>query len=380
MNHVDQGGAALAMMDLIKELAKKDEFQCVVVTGKHNRLNEQLDSLGIENYSSCYKNFMSSYKAPVIVFRSLLLARYRMMLPKAIRDLEHKIDFNSIDVIHSNLNRIDIGAILAQKYNIPHIWHVREHGEIDFKLMSIRKNPIRYMNSFPSVYVTISKSVRDIWIKRGLDKKRIKLIYDGIRTENFTESISRNLSKKTRFIFLGGYTINKGQEEAIDSLQFLPNDILNKIKLDFFGNGDTNYMEYLKEKVLKRGLASVVSINEYDPDIWNKSKNYDAGLTCSNAEGFGRVTVEYMMAGLCPIVSNTGANPEIVDNGVNGLVYQKGQPQDLANKIQFVVEHRSVAHGMGVIARNKAFTKFSMKKHADQIYSLYKELLTNTLR
>ena len=56
-------------------------------------------------------------------------------------------------------------------------------------------------------------------------------------------------------------------------------------------------------------------------------------------EGFGRVTVEYMLSGLCPIVSNTGANLEIVDDKISGIVYEKGNIQDLKEKIKYCINN-----------------------------------------
>ena len=50
MNHADQGGAALALYDLIIEIKKNSEIVPVVITGKNNHLNQMLSDIGIENY------------------------------------------------------------------------------------------------------------------------------------------------------------------------------------------------------------------------------------------------------------------------------------------------------------------------------------------
>ena len=79
MNHVDQGGAALALYDLIKELKDNyDDIVPIVVTGKKNGLNKMLEEIGVENYSAQYKNFMSSYKKPEWIYRVMLNVRYKM--------------------------------------------------------------------------------------------------------------------------------------------------------------------------------------------------------------------------------------------------------------------------------------------------------------
>ena len=62
MNHADQGGAALALYDLIAELKKSTDIEAIVITGKNNNLNKMLSEIGIENYSLPFKNFASSQK------------------------------------------------------------------------------------------------------------------------------------------------------------------------------------------------------------------------------------------------------------------------------------------------------------------------------
>lgn len=376
MNHVDQGGAALALYDLIKELKDNyDDIVPIVVTGKKNGLNKMLEEIGVENYSAQYKNFMSSYKKPEWIYRVMLKVRYKMGQYCAIKRLEKIIDFSEIDIIHSNLNRIDIGAILAQKYKIPHIWHIREHGDgSDFKLTSVMRNPIRYMNSFNSYTIMISNSVEKVWELKGLNNKKMRLIYDGVRTELYnieTKQDNRNL----KMIFMGGYDKNKGQEDLIDALKTLPEDLKRLIQIDFFGNGSEKYIKYLKNKIYENGLEKVMKINSYQHDIWKHISDYDIGLNCSHGEGFGRVTVEYMMAGLCPIASDRGATPEIIENGITGIIYDSSSSEELKNSIIWALNNRKAIRKMGIDASEFAKKEFSMSKHAREIRELYYEVI-----
>lgn len=376
MNHVDQGGAALALYDLIKELKDNyDDIVPIVVTGKKNGLNKMLEEIGVENYSAQYKNFMSSYKKPEWIYRVMLNVRYKMGQYCAIKRLEKIIDFSEIDIIHSNLNRIDIGAILAQKYKIPHIWHIREHcdGSV-FKLTSVMRNPIRYMNSFNSYTIMISNSVEKVWELKGLNNKKMRLIYDGVRTELYnieTKQDNRNL----KMIFMGGYDKNKGQEDLIDALKTLPEDLKRLIQIDFFGNGSEKYIKYLKNKIYENGLEKVMKINSYQHDIWKHISDYDIGLNCSHGEGFGRVTVEYMMAGLCPIASDRGATPEIIENGITGIIYDSSSSEELKNSIIWALNNRKAIRKMGIDASEFAKKEFSMSKHAREIRELYYEVI-----
>ena len=400
MNHADQGGAALALYDLVLELKKNyTDYYPIVITGKNNKLNQMFTEIGVENYNSMYKNFLSSYKEPYQIIRTALKVRYEIGKRKGIKQIEKIIDPSSIDIIHSNLDRIDIGALYAEKYKIPHIWHIREHGNIhttantilsnslgktDFDLISVKPDPILYMNKLAqknnarNLFIAISESVKNEWIKKGIKENLIQLVYDGIREELFIskEELANHSKNDNRLkvIFLGGYCEEKGQKELLDALNLLTENELCEMHIDFYGNGSRKYAEYLRNKANRLIENDIVEFHSYDPEICKKLSTFDVGINCSIEEGFGRVTVEYMMSNICPIVSDKGANPELVKNEKTGLIYKKGDIEDLKNKILFALSNRKTIKQMGILAHERAHANFSMKKHAETIYSIYKSM------
>ena len=62
----------------------------------------------------------------------------------------------------------------------------------------------------------------------------------------------------------------------------------------------------------------------------------DVLVVCSGFETFGRVAVEAQKCDLPVILSNVGANPERIQDGVNGLLYAKGDIGDLVAKIEML--------------------------------------------
>lgn len=374
MNHAGTGGAALALYDLIHEIMDEPNINIVVVTGRHNELNAMLDNLGIENYSAPFKNFMSTNKKPEWFWKIILKIRYIINKPIAIRKIEKMIDFQTVDIIHSNLNRIDIGAYFSKKYNIPHIWHLREHAEGDFHLLSIYKDYIGHMESYPSTYIAISNSVKEIWENRGLPAEKIKLIYDGVKSNGWNSKIERSKGS-LKVLFMGGYNGNKGQEMLLEALTKVPKNIVNDMQVDFYGGGLNERKSFFDKIVIENNLQKVVSLNAYDNNIYAKIPEYDIGINCSKAEGFGRVTVEYMMAGLCPIVSDTGANIELISDCETGLIYHYGDANDLAEKLIYLYSHRTQCTVLGNKAKKYAKDSFSMQRHAQFVINLYDSIM-----
>ncbi len=376
MNHADKGGAMLALYDLLVELKKYKDIEPIVITGKKNKFNKMLDEIEIENYSAPFKNFISSYKSPKLLFKIILWIRYIICKPIACYSIEKKINFNKIDIIHTNLDRIDIGAYFAKKYNIPHIWHIREHLDDDFVTLSIFNNYIKHMEKYQSLYIAISSSVKEKWKNRGLPENKIKLVYDGININKLITNPINFDTQKIKMVFLGGYTKNKGQEYFINILGRLPEKVKKDIKIDFYGNGSKKYLKFLNNKIKQFNLSEVVNLYDYNPKIYCKLKNYNIGINCSKAEGFGRITVEYMLAGLCPIVSNTGANPELVTNKQSGIVYNYEDEDDLLNKIIYIYNNRNIISDLQRKARDKAIEQFSIGQHTKTVVELYRKILS----
>jgi glycosyltransferase involved in cell wall biosynthesis len=90
------------------------------------------------------------------------------------------------------------------------------------------------------------------------------------------------------------------------------------------------------------------------------------------------VLLEAMRAGLPIVATNVGAIPEIVVDGVNGLICEKGNPTDLAEKILYLAE-RPVLRQQ--IRRNnlERFEKFfTTEKFADRMIGVFESVFAET--
>jgi len=84
------------------------------------------------------------------------------------------------------------------------------------------------------------------------------------------------------------------------------------------GNGDSKYLRQIKQVVVQNGIEEYVELTDYTDDPGMDSGNII--LVCSRSEAFGRVTVEGMLCGKPIIGARSGATPELVKEGFNGLL------------------------------------------------------------
>ena len=90
-------------------------------------------------------------------------------------------------------------------------------------------------------------------------------------------------------------------------------------------------------------------------------------------EGFPTVLVEAMLYGKAIICSNIGGLPDIVDDGVTGLLVKPGDDEDLAEKIQYLWERPKLCKEMGVAGREKALREYSQEQYYRRLMDVYKK-------
>jgi glycosyltransferase involved in cell wall biosynthesis len=91
-------------------------------------------------------------------------------------------------------------------------------------------------------------------------------------------------------------------------------------------------------------------------------------------ETFGLVGAEAMSHGVPVIASRLGALAELVDDGVDGLLFEPGDPRDLAQKVARLWADPDLCRRLGQAARAKAASLWSPRSHFERTQSVYDAL------
>lgn len=92
-------------------------------------------------------------------------------------------------------------------------------------------------------------------------------------------------------------------------------------------------------------------------------------------EGLPRAMLEAMIAGVVPIVTNSGGSPELVENAVSGFVVEPGDPIAIRDRILQLYEDRTLLQRMSAAAKQRVLTDFTIEKTARETIALYQGLL-----
>jgi len=83
-----------------------------------------------------------------------------------------------------------------------------------------------------------------------------------------------------------------------------------------------------------------------------------------------------MSSGL-PIVCTVEGSGEYVSDGINGYIIPFKDSDRLAEKVNYLIEHRDIAYDIGRINRKKVEAELTLPMIASQIENIYNELANN---
>lgn len=367
-----RGGAEEVLLETI-ECLKEYRIDCRVFMPGDEGLGEDLRKLSVPFYTLPYWRWMrlgseSVWEKIEATTRNVLLS-----LPAIVQLRKWKPD-----IVYSNTMTICTGAIVAQLLHRPHVWHLHELGYEDHGLTFDFGPRFSYkvINVLSTACIAASQCIADHFV-RYVEPSKLTVIYPSVhrnsqRVEIATRQIKSEAvpprTQRLRCIIVGKLSGGKRQEDAVAAMAMLQHMGID-VELLIVGGSNPGYRERLEAMVKKHNLQDRVLCTGFrDPLPFVQSA--DIVLMCSTCEAFGRVTVEGLLAGKPVLAANSGASPELIQDGFNGLLYKMGDTEELAQKIRYLYEHPGIARHMGQNAKSRAEAFFTKERYARQIVSL----------
>lgn len=169
---------------------------------------------------------------------------------------------------------------------------------------------------------------------------------------------------------IGGLYKGKGQRDIILACSELLKRGVQEFHVNLVGKGDMQ-QEY-EQLILEHQLRGKITLCGAHRNVKPFYKNADVMIMSSVAEAFGRTTVEAMMGGCAVIGANAGATPEIVNYGDCGYLYESGNYNDLADKMEYVISNKSNMFEKAIKGQNYALENYTAKLNTERIADLYK--------
>jgi glycosyltransferase involved in cell wall biosynthesis len=95
----------------------------------------------------------------------------------------------------------------------------------------------------------------------------------------------------------------------------------------------------------------------------------------SRRESFGLVLAEAMACGLPVVATTAGAIPEVVEDGLTGVLVPPDDPEALANAVRSLLSNRPRMQAMGTAGAQRVRQRFTWDKVAQRVVEGYLKLL-----
>ncbi len=367
-------GANRSVFQLIKELKEDYHVEPFVLAPTTDRdegtIHQALKKIGVPLIEAEIRYF----KVNKPTLRNIV--GYMLYLWRN-RNLYKKLKKNNFDIVHSNTSVIDIGAYLSRQLKTKHVWHLREFGDKDYNLHPIGGKLYEcFTYRHADAYIAISKIIAE-YFSSTVNRQRLHTIYNGIYKDDKI-GISLHKNTITQFFVAGIISEVKNQKEIIMAVDELVHGRgVKAIHLTLVGIHIEPYTQEIFAMIKDRGLNDYVTILPEIDGIQSIATQMDVGIMSSRAEAFGRVTIEYQLYNLLVIANDAGANPELIDDNVTGLLYKAGEYLQLADKIQQVIENPKMMTSLASAGREHAQQNFLSVYNTKAIFRLYQELLAH---
>lgn len=327
---------------------------------------------------------LTNYKIPYGLYNEVGLTKALMIkFLKFTYNLSRFIKQNQFNLIHANdLNSSQFSILAAKLANIKSVVHIRDPY--------LSKN-LKWMNviilNMANRIIAISKDVKKELIKKGIYDKKISVVYNAIELSK-ENNIDYNFKTKLRQEILGykedhliGICGRIAPVKGHDYFFRAVPDILKKFestRVLVVGEDPSEKKDFLR-KIMK--IAFDLKINDnisflgFRNDMQTIMKCLDILIVPSLAEPFGRVVIEGMAAKTPIIATSVGGIPEIIDNGINGILIPPMDERAIATAAIDLLSNRSYAMELVKNAEKKVEENFLVEIQLSKIEKIYNKLI-----
>jgi glycosyltransferase involved in cell wall biosynthesis len=160
----------------------------------------------------------------------------------------------------------------------------------------------------------------------------------------------------------------KGQETLLDALAMAG---IEEAFLVFAGStDDKKYFEKLQQKIYHYKIEDRVAFYNFTFDVPKLMSTFDLFVMPSLSETFGLVLLEAMSASLPVIATNSGGVPEIISNGIDGLLFETRDSFHLSKLLKKIYQDKELANILGKEALQKVKMKFDYQKNVNKFFEI----------
>lgn len=378
------GGSVRSFLSMLDGLQGKGVKPTVVVPD-NGGVCQVLKERGIEVIPVCFRPntypHNRSTAKDILLFLPKLLAR-RVVNRRAVARLSRLLASRPIDLVHTNVSVLDVGLRLSRRLGVPHLFHVREYGFLDFRQIYYPwPGAFRALLRKASYSVCITKHIQECHGLAGNVRSRV--IYNGIDVPEMEEPVK---DREGYFLYAGCIDPSKGLHVLVEAFAGYAAHSARQRELWVAGDvADSGYYERIRAFVTKKGLERRVKFLGGRKDIFRLMQRAEAIVIPSRFEGFGRCMAEAMMNRCLVIAHDTAGLKEQFDNGREMTGREIGLRYKTTEELRACLEQVDSlpADGLEELRRRAyevARALYTPEVNIDRVFRFYEEIMENEKR
>ena len=220
-------------------------------------------------------------------------------------------------------------------------------------------------------------------VELGVRPEKVRSIPTGISVERFGSGRRERIRgefgipESVKVIGIAAVFRNwKGHIYILRAMSLLLKDFPG-VRLMFAGDGP--YRPSIEEEIRRLGLGGQVIFTGHRDDIEDVIAAFDIAVMASyESEGIPQFALQAMAAGKPMVGTLSGGIPEVIQDGVTGLLVPPKDPEAMAAAFEKLLSTEGLAGKMGVAAREAVKNNFSFEGMLDKIEGLYEGLLNSS--
>lgn len=286
------------------------------------------------------------------------------------------------DLIHTNdIHSAQYSVLAAKLARVPCILHTRNTGLAGWLGW---KNSLIF--KIATKIIAISREVKESLLEIGVAADKIQIIHNAVDLDEFNLVISGKPYRdeigvadgESLIGVVGRIVPHKGQDifiQAIpDILNFFPNAKFTIIGEDSTPNGD--FIIQLRQLIAELKLEAKVCFSGFKANVPQIMKALDVLIVPSLSEPFGRVVIEAMAAKTPVVASRVGGIPDIIENGVNGILVPLKNPKAISEAVIRLLSDKDLYYNISQNSSKTVEELFSIPKHVEKVEKLYQSLIS----
>lgn len=211
------------------------------------------------------------------------------------------------------------------------------------------------------------------------DNKRGQSIYNPVDLRRFY-SADPQKEIRGRIFFAGSLCEKKGIRQLIMALPLIRREIPEAHLIiagrDWKFPDGSSYTAWLQQFIDVSDRESITFLGPLEHDkIPGLIESSEVCVYPSIMESFGIAWLEVLSMGKALVSSKLGPGPEIIIDGVTGLLCNPLDPKDIAEKTLQILKNQALKFKLGIAAREDVAERFSVEKLVEQNIEFYRSLI-----